>query len=74
MEMCSNIRQCVLHIYDKWVRATEHTLRDLFRVLERRDALAEIVERGGGVLVEHLGVVPWALKRLLPNLMTDAPG
>jgi len=32
------------------VRAAEHAPRDPFHVLERRHGLAEIVERGGGVL------------------------
>ena len=32
------------------VRATKHAPRDPFRILERRHGLAEIVERGGGVL------------------------
>ena len=32
------------------VRAAEHAPRSPFRVLERRYCLAEIVERGGGVL------------------------
>ena len=36
------------------VRATEHALSDPCRLLERRDALADIVERGGGVLDERL--------------------
>ena len=32
---------------------TEHAPRDPFRVLERRHGLAEIAERGAGVLVER---------------------
>jgi hypothetical protein len=44
------------------VRATKHAPRDPFRILERRHGLAEIVERGGGVLVErHRVTVPRAL-------------
>ena len=35
------------------VRAAEHAPRDPFRLLERRHGLAEIVERGGGVLEER---------------------
>jgi len=38
------------------VLATEHAPRGPFRVFERRDGLAEIVERGGGVPVERIGV------------------
>ena len=34
------------------MRATEHAPRDRFHVLERRHGLAQIVERGSGVLVE----------------------
>jgi len=34
------------------VRSSKHALRDPYRLLERRHGLAEIVERGGGVLVE----------------------
>ena len=33
------------------MRAAEHAPRDPLRVLERRHGLADIVERGGGVLV-----------------------
>jgi len=32
------------------MRATEHTSRDPFNLLERRRGLADTVERGGGVL------------------------
>ena len=38
------------------MRATEHAPRGPFHVLERRHSLAELVERGGGVLVERLPV------------------
>jgi hypothetical protein len=40
------------------MRATKHTPRGPFRVLERRHGLAEIVERGANVLVESLRVSP----------------
>ena len=33
--------------------ATKHAPRGPFRLFERRHSLAEIVERGGGVLVER---------------------
>ena len=42
--------QIYLNISDKRVRAAKHAPRDPVRVLERRRGLAEIVERGGGVL------------------------
>ena len=35
------------------VRATEHAPRNPCRILERRHSLADIVERGTGVLVER---------------------
>ena len=47
------------------MRATEHAPRDPFRVLERLHGLAEVVERGAGVLqylvwhLTHRGAV-WA--------------
>lgn len=34
------------------MRVSEHTLRDLFRLLERLHGFAKIVERGGVVTVE----------------------
>ena len=39
------------------MRAPQHAARDPFRLLERCYGLAEIVERGGGVLVERLRVI-----------------
>ena len=39
------------------VRAAEHAPCNPFRVLERRDGLAEMVERGGGVQVERPRVI-----------------
>ena len=38
------------------MRAAEHAPRGPFRVLERRHSLAEIIERGAVVFVNHLGV------------------
>ena len=35
------------------VRATEHAPRGPFDILERRHGLAEVVERGAGVVVER---------------------
>jgi hypothetical protein len=40
------------------VRATEDAPGDPFCVLERRHGLAEVIERGAGVLVEHPRVSP----------------
>ncbi len=53
-ERGSRVLQFVLNSRCEWVRATEHAPRDPFRVLEHRHGLAEIVERGGGVLEERL--------------------
>ena len=39
------------------MRATEHAPRDPFRILESRHGLAEIVERGTGVLIERPRVI-----------------
>ena len=36
------------------MRAAEHAPRDPFQVLERRHCLADIVERGAGVLARQL--------------------
>ena len=38
------------------VRATEHASRGRYQFLERLNALAQIVERGGGVMVERMCV------------------
>ena len=50
MERVSRVLQFVLNIKCDWVRATHHAPRDPSRVLERLHGLAEIVERGAGVL------------------------
>ena len=57
-ERGSRFLQIVLNRLCDWMRAAEHAPRDPSRVLERRHGLAEIVERGGGVLVERLRVKP----------------
>jgi hypothetical protein len=46
-----------------WVRATEHSPRDPFRLLERIYGLAEIVERGPGGHVERPRVITFHLER-----------
>ena len=45
-----------LNSFCKRVRAAEHAPRGPSHVLERRHGIAEVVERGGGVLVERLRV------------------
>ena len=46
----SRVSQFALDLHSVRVRAAEHAPSDPFRVLERRHGLAEIVERGVGVL------------------------
>ncbi len=48
--------QRVLNVHCDRMRAAEHAPRGPFRVLERRYGLAEIVERGAGVLAERYSV------------------
>ena len=60
-ERLSRIFQGALNSFCERVRAAEQASRDPFRVLERRHCLAEIVERGGGVLVERLREIPLLL-------------
>ena len=55
-----------------WVRGTEHAPRGPFDLLERIHGLAEIVERGGGVMVECLRVNPPRLERVVMVLAEDA--
>ena len=50
-ELCSHFAQIAPDAFCSRVRATEHASRDPFNVLERRHGLAEIVERGVGVVV-----------------------
>ena len=53
VEHCSRISQGCLNRHRERMRATKHAPRGLFRVFERRHGLAEIVDRGAGVLVER---------------------
>ena len=48
--------QILLYLSEERVRAAEYAPCDPFQVLERRHGLAEIVERGVGVLVEKYRV------------------
>ena len=45
--------QILLKRHCERVRATEHATRNPYRVLERRNCFAEIVEGGAVVFVEH---------------------
>ena len=40
------------------MRAAKHAPRDPFRLLERRHGLADIIDRGVGIRVERLRVIP----------------
>jgi hypothetical protein len=51
-ERGSRVSQIILNGLCERVRATEHASRDPLRVFERRHGVAEILERGAGVLVE----------------------
>ena len=57
-EHCSCDLQMALHFLCERMRATEHAPRDPFYVFEHRHGLAEIVERGAGVLAERPRVSP----------------
>jgi hypothetical protein len=54
------------------MRATEHAPRGPFRVLESRHGLAEIIERGGGVLVERLPISPPHFERDFTTIPMNA--
>ena len=54
----SRPNQRALNRFCDWVRATEHAPRDPFRVFKHCHGLAELVERGGGVLAERIRVTP----------------
>ena len=54
------------------MRATEHAPRGPCQVLERRHGLAEVTERGGGVLVERLRVIHPHPEREIMTLAEDA--
>ena len=57
-ECGSNSSQGDLHFLCERVRATKHAPRDPFHVFDRCHCLAEIVERGAGVLAERYSVTP----------------
>ena len=52
-ELRSHCFKALLHGSCEWVRAAEDAPRCPFRPLERRHGLADIVERGAGVIVER---------------------
>ena len=64
--------QMALNTHYERMRTAEHAPPDPFRVLERRLDLAEIGERGGGVVVERLRVTPPHPERELMTIAEDA--
>ena len=71
-ERKSRYFEAVLNFFCERVRASEHSLRGPFRILERRHGLAEIVERGGGVSAERLRVHRPHLERNVMILSKNA--
>ena len=59
----SRLSQFGLNLYCELMRAAEHAPRDPFYFLERLNGFAEIIERGGVVVVERLRVIPPHLER-----------
>ena len=55
-EGCARVLQHVLSLLRGRVRGSKHASRGPFRVLERRHGLAEIIERGAGVIKERRSV------------------
>jgi hypothetical protein len=53
LEHGSRVSKIALNCSCERVRATEHATRNPYRVLERRNCFAEIVEGGAVVFVEH---------------------
>ena len=71
-ERGSRVLQITLNFRCERVRTTKHTPRDPFRGLERRHGLAEIVERGAVVSVEHPRVFPPHPEREFATLSKSA--
>ena len=70
------LSQASVNVHGEWVFAAEHAPGGPYRVLERRDGLAEIgiVERhGGAVFVERPRVIPPQPERLFITLSENAP-
>ena len=59
----SRVLQIALNPGCGWVRNAEHTPPDPIRVLERRHGLADIIERGAGVIAERRRVTPLHYER-----------
>ena len=72
MQEASGLSQEMFNLLYERVRATEHAPRGPFRVLESRHGLAEIIERGGGVLVERLPISPPHFERDFTTIPMNA--
>ena len=72
MEHGSRVSQVALNVHCERVRATEHAPRGPFNLFERIHGLAEIVERGAGVVVEHPRATPPHLERESMPFSEDA--
>ena len=71
-ERGSRVLQTVLKPPYVRVRATHHAPRRPCRLIKRRHGLAEIVERGAGVLVERPRVSPPHLEREIMRIPENA--
>ena len=67
------VSQRFLNLHNIRVRAAEHASRDPFRVLDGRQGLADVVERGCGVIVERVRVTQPHLERELITISENAP-
>ena len=65
-EDCSRQLEFSLKPRREWVRASERAPRNSQRILERLHALAELVEGGGGVLVERFQEAKALFRRTIP--------
>ena len=71
-ERKSRYFEAALNIFCERVRASEHSPRGPFRILERRRGLVEIVERGVGVHVERPRVIQLHVEREMMTLAENA--
>ncbi len=70
-ERFSRLSQVVLNVRYKRMRAPKNAYCGPFYLLKYRHGFAEIVERGGGVRVEHICVTPPHLERDCVTLATN---
>ena len=67
----SRVLQNRLNHHCARVRAAKHTSRGPFNLLEQRQCLAEIVERGGGVPVERHRIILHHRERQIKTISED---